>query len=35
MLGYTDRDRQAVRLLLDEGFKNGVIPNQVKIEFVE
>jgi 1,4-dihydroxy-6-naphthoate synthase len=34
-LGYTDRDRQAVKLLLDEGFKKGVIPNQVQVEFVE
>ncbi len=34
-LGYTDRDRQAVKLLLDEGFKKGVIPNQVNVEFVE
>ncbi|MBS1791663.1 MAG: ABC transporter substrate-binding protein [Acidobacteria bacterium] len=34
-LGYTDRDRQAVQLLLDEGFKKGVIPNQVQVEFVE
>lgn len=34
-LGYTDRDRQAVQLLLDQGFRKGVIPNQVKVEFVE
>ncbi|HQR35136.1 MAG TPA: ABC transporter substrate-binding protein [Blastocatellia bacterium] len=34
-LGYTDRDRQAVRLLLDEGFRKGVIPNRVNVEFVE
>ena len=34
-LGYTDRDRQAVQLLLDEGFRQGIIPNQVKVEFVE
>ena len=34
-LGYTDRDREGVRLLLDEGFRKGVIPNQVKVEFVE
>lgn len=34
-LGYTDRDRQGVQLLLEEGFRKGVIPNQVKVEFVE
>jgi 1,4-dihydroxy-6-naphthoate synthase len=34
-LGYTDRDRQAVQLMLDEGFSKGVIPSQVKVEFVE
>jgi 1,4-dihydroxy-6-naphthoate synthase len=34
-LGYTDRDRQGVQLLLDEGFRKGVIPTQVKVEFVE
>ena len=34
-LGYTDRDRQAVQLLLDEGFKKGVIPKQVQVEFVD
>ena len=34
-LGYTDRDREGVRLLLDEGFRKGVIPKQVKVEFVE
>jgi 5,8-dihydroxy-2-naphthoate synthase len=34
-LGYTDRDRQAVQLMLDEGFNKGVIPSQVKVEFVE
>ena len=34
-LGYTDRDREGVRLLLDEGFRKGVIPNQVKVEFVD
>jgi 1,4-dihydroxy-6-naphthoate synthase len=33
-LGYTARDRQAVQLLLDEGYRKGVIPNQVKVEFV-
>jgi 1,4-dihydroxy-6-naphthoate synthase len=32
-LGYTERDRRAVQLMLDEGFRKGVIPRQVKIEF--
>lgn len=32
-LGYTDRDRQAVQLMLDEGFRKGVIPKQVKVEY--
>lgn len=32
-LGYTERDRQAVQLMLDEGFRKGVIPKQVKVEF--
>jgi 1,4-dihydroxy-6-naphthoate synthase len=34
-LGYTARDRQGVQLLLDEGFRKGVIPRRVKLEFVE
>ena len=34
-LGYTDADKKAVQLLLDEGFKAGVIPKQVQVEFVE
>lgn len=33
-LGYTDRDREAVQRLLDEGFRQGVIPRQVTVEFV-
>lgn len=33
-LGYTDRDRQAVQLLLDEGFRQGIIPKKVQVEFV-
>lgn len=32
-LGYTERDKQGVQLLLDEGYRKGVIPRQVKIEF--
>ncbi len=34
-LGYTDRDRQAVQLMLDEGFRKGIIPREVKVEFVD
>jgi len=34
-LGYTDKDREAAQLMLDEGFRKGVIPSQVKVEFVE
>jgi 1,4-dihydroxy-6-naphthoate synthase len=34
-LGYTDRDREAVQLLLDEGHRKGVIPHQVKVEFID
>jgi 1,4-dihydroxy-6-naphthoate synthase len=34
-LSYTDRDRQAVQLMLDEGFRKGIIPDQVKVEFAE
>lgn len=32
-LDYTERGRQAVQLLLDEGFKRGIIPNRVAVEF--
>ena len=34
-LGYTENDKKAVQLLLDEGFSKGVIPNKVQVEFVE
>ena len=34
-LGYTERDRQAVQLMLDEGFRKGVIPTQAQVEFVD
>lgn len=34
-LDYTERGREAVRLLLDEGFERGIIPNRVQIEFIE
>ena len=33
-LDYTDRGREAVRLLLDEGFEKGIIPNKVAVDFV-
>lgn len=34
-LDYTERGREAVRRLLDEGADLGVIPHRVKIEFVD
>ena len=34
-LDYTDRGREAVRRLLSEGFKRGIIPNNVAVEFVD
>ncbi|MBK7993578.1 MAG: ABC transporter substrate-binding protein [Blastocatellia bacterium] len=34
-LDYGEAGRKAVKLLLAEGYKAGVIPNQVDIEFVE
>jgi 1,4-dihydroxy-6-naphthoate synthase len=33
-LGYTAQDREAVQRLLDEGFRQGIIPQQVRVEFV-
>jgi 1,4-dihydroxy-6-naphthoate synthase len=33
-LDYTERGREAVRLLLQEGYERGVIPNRVPVEFV-
>jgi 1,4-dihydroxy-6-naphthoate synthase len=33
-LDYTERGREAVRRLLQEGFENGIIPNQVQVDFV-
>jgi 1,4-dihydroxy-6-naphthoate synthase len=33
-LDYTERGRKAVRLLLQEGYEAGVIPNRVEVEFV-
>jgi 1,4-dihydroxy-6-naphthoate synthase len=34
-LDYTERGREAVRRLLDEGVKRGIIPHRVKIDFVD
>jgi 1,4-dihydroxy-6-naphthoate synthase len=34
-LDYGDRGRKAVRKLLDEGFKAGIIPEKVKVDFVD
>lgn len=33
-LDYGERGRQAVRMLLDEGHKHGIIPHPVNVEFV-
>lgn len=33
-LDYTERGREAVRRLLEEGFEHGIIPNRVSVEFV-
>ncbi len=32
-LDYTERGREAVRLMLSEGFEKGIIPRQVDVEF--
>jgi 1,4-dihydroxy-6-naphthoate synthase len=34
-LDYTERGREAVRLLLSEGHERGIIPHQVQIDFVD
>ena len=34
-LDYGDRGRKAVKRLLDEGHKAGIIPHKVKVDFVE
>ncbi len=34
-LDYGDRGRQAVRMLLDEGHKQGIIPHHVNVDFVD
>jgi hypothetical protein len=32
-LDYTDRGREAVQRLLDEGAARGIIPRRVEVEF--
>src|SRR4026209_2965656 len=34
-LDYTERGREAVRRLLEEGHKRGIIPHKVQVDFVE
>ncbi len=34
-LDYTERGREAVRLLLKEGYERGIIPNLVEVEFID
>jgi len=34
-LDYTERGREAVRRLLDEGFKRQIIPHPVQVDFVD
>ena len=34
-LDYGERGRQAVKLLLREGYEKGIIPHQVEVEFAE
>jgi 1,4-dihydroxy-6-naphthoate synthase len=34
-LDYGDRGRAGVKLLLDEGYKKGIIPHQVEVEFID
>ena len=34
-LDYGDRGREAVRLLLKEGYEMGIIPHKVEVEFVD
>ena len=33
-LDYGDRGREGVKRLLKEGYKAGIIPNKVKVDFV-
>jgi 1,4-dihydroxy-6-naphthoate synthase len=34
-LDYTDRGREAVKRLLDEGFEKGIIPHKVQVDFID
>src|SRR5262249_24161996 len=34
-LDYTERGREAVRRLLEEGYRKQIIPHQVQVDFVE
>jgi len=34
-LDYGERGRQAVKLLLSEGFEKGIVPHEVEVDFVE
>jgi 1,4-dihydroxy-6-naphthoate synthase len=34
-LDYGERGREAVKLLLKEGFEKGIIPHEVDVQFVE
>ena len=34
-LDYGDRGREAVKLLLQEGYEKGIIPNKVQVDFAE
>jgi 1,4-dihydroxy-6-naphthoate synthase len=34
-LDYTERGREGVRRLLNEGYERGIIPHRVEVEFVE
>ncbi|HYJ46867.1 MAG TPA: MqnA/MqnD/SBP family protein [Pyrinomonadaceae bacterium] len=34
-LDYTERGREAVRRLLEEGYERGIIPNRVRVDFVD
>jgi len=34
-LDYGDRGREAVRVLLDEGYKQGIIPHKATVDFAE
>jgi 1,4-dihydroxy-6-naphthoate synthase len=34
-LDYGTRGREAVKLLLKEGFEKGIIPNEVEVDFAD